>query len=102
MEPLPGYATSHDLRLSIKPTGSFSPALLAGYGRNPSRICPAIIKHITQHKPGYLWIVHVHGPVFVGWLALLTIQLTLIRILNVARTSSADRRDRRLLGGGAL
>jgi hypothetical protein len=63
----------------------FFPALLAWIWVGIlAGFVPAIITHITQHKPGYLWIVHVHSPVFVGWLALLTAQLTLIRIKNVA------------------
>lgn len=63
----------------------FFPALLAWIWVGIlAGFVPSIITHITQHKPAYLWIVHVHGPVFVGWLALLTVQLTLIRTRNVA------------------
>jgi len=63
----------------------FFPALLAWIWVGiPAGFVPDIITHITQRKPAYLWIVHIHGPVFVGWLALLTVQLTLICTRNVA------------------
>jgi hypothetical protein len=40
---------------------------------------PEIVQHIAQHKPPFPLIVHVHGAVFVGWLAVLTAQILLIR-----------------------
>jgi hypothetical protein len=40
---------------------------------------PEIVQHIAQHKPPFPVIVHVHGVVFVGWLAVLTAQILLIR-----------------------
>jgi hypothetical protein len=45
---------------------------------------PEIHRHIVQHKPPYLWIVHVHAVVFVGWMVLLTTQLGLVRSHNLA------------------
>jgi hypothetical protein len=40
---------------------------------------PEIAQHIAQHKPPFPVIVHVHGVIFVGWLAVLTAQILLIR-----------------------
>jgi hypothetical protein len=44
---------------------------------------PQMIRHIQSHRPPYPLIVHIHGPVFVGWLMLLTTQLGLVRTGNV-------------------
>ncbi|HEX3654110.1 MAG TPA: hypothetical protein VHU18_14915 [Rhizomicrobium sp.] len=40
---------------------------------------PEIVQHIARHKPPFPLIVHAHGVVFVGWLAVLTAQILLIR-----------------------
>src|ERR1051326_8202165 len=40
---------------------------------------PEIVQHIAQHKPPFPPIVHVHAVVFLGWLALLSVQVALIR-----------------------
>ncbi len=40
---------------------------------------PEIAAHIAKHKPPFPLIIHVHGVVFVGWLAVLTAQVLLIR-----------------------
>jgi hypothetical protein len=40
---------------------------------------PDIIRHFQAHKPPYPIIVHIHGLVFVSWLALLSTQVLLIR-----------------------
>lgn len=40
---------------------------------------PEILGHIAKHKPPFPLIVHVHAVVFLGWLALLTAQVALIR-----------------------
>ena len=40
---------------------------------------PEIVQHIAKHKPPFPLIVHVHALVFVGWLAVLTAQVLLIR-----------------------
>lgn len=45
---------------------------------------PEIYQHAVQRKPPYPWIVHVHSLVFVGWIVLLTTQLTLVRRQNIA------------------
>ena len=44
-----------------------------------SGFVPQVIKHLKTHAPGYPSIVHIHAAVFVGWLALLTSQVLLIR-----------------------
>lgn len=44
-----------------------------------------ILEHLRAHKASYLPIVHVHAAVFVGWLALLSTQILLIRSGDVAR-----------------
>ncbi len=46
--------------------------ILRGFGSE-------VIAHISQHKPGYALIVHFHAVVFVGWLALFTVQILLVR-----------------------
>lgn len=40
---------------------------------------PEIVAHVRMHKPAYPLIVHIHAAAFVGWLFLLTTQVTLIR-----------------------
>jgi uncharacterized membrane protein YozB (DUF420 family) len=45
---------------------------------------PEIVTHISKDEPAYLWIVHFHSAVFIGWMVLLTIQLVLIRSRNIA------------------
>jgi hypothetical protein len=45
-----------------------------------SGFAPQVVKHINTHAPAYPSIVHVHAVVFVGWLALLTTQVLLIRV----------------------
>jgi len=45
---------------------------------------PEVAKHIQTHARPYPWIIHVHGAVFVGWLALLTLQVMLIRTRRVS------------------
>lgn len=40
---------------------------------------PEMIDHAVQNKAAYPWIVHFHGFVFVGWMALVTTQLILVR-----------------------
>jgi uncharacterized membrane protein YozB (DUF420 family) len=49
---------------------------------------PQIIDHIVKQKSPYLWIVHVHAVFFVGWLVLLTVQMSLVR----ARYTGLHRR----------
>jgi hypothetical protein len=44
-----------------------------------SGFLPEVFKHIKTHAPAYPYIVHVHALVFVGWLALLTTQVLLVR-----------------------
>ena len=46
---------------------------------------PRIYQHIVQHRPPYLWIVHVHAVAFFGWMLLLTAQIGLVRSRNIAR-----------------
>jgi hypothetical protein len=45
---------------------------------------PDMIRHVQQHRPPYPLAVHLHAAAMVGWLALLTTQVLLIR---------ADRAD---------
>jgi hypothetical protein len=40
---------------------------------------PDMIRHVQQHKPPYPLAVHLHAAAMVGWLALLTTQVLLIR-----------------------
>ena len=40
---------------------------------------PDVIQHVQKHKPPYPLIVHFHAAAFVGWLALVTTQVLLIR-----------------------
>ena len=40
---------------------------------------PQVIRHVKTHATAYPSIVHIHAAVFVGWLALLTSQVLLIR-----------------------
>jgi hypothetical protein len=40
---------------------------------------PEIVQHVAQNKPPFPLIVHVHVVVFLGWLAVLTAQVLLIR-----------------------
>ena len=40
---------------------------------------PEVIQHVVEHKKPFPPIIHVHGVVFVGWLALLTAQVLLVR-----------------------
>jgi hypothetical protein len=44
-----------------------------------SGFVPEIVQHFVKREPAYPPIIHVHGAVFVGWLALLTAQILLIR-----------------------
>jgi hypothetical protein len=84
MAPAPGPRDTPRFAPFHKADPLFFPALLvwiwigilAGF-------VPEIVTHITEHRPAYPWIVHVHGLVFVGWLALLTVQIALIRSRNV-------------------
>ena len=45
---------------------------------------PDSLDHFTGKHVTYAWIVHVHAISYVGWLALLTTQISLIRSGNVA------------------
>ncbi len=45
---------------------------------------PDMFLHLEGHHVAYAWIVHVHAIAYLGWLALLTTQMALIR---------SDRRD---------
>ncbi|MGH6877697.1 MAG: hypothetical protein ACREHV_10020 [Rhizomicrobium sp.] len=47
--------------------------ILMGFG-------PEIAHHFTAHQPPFPLILHIHAFVFVGWLALLTTQVLLIRV----------------------
>jgi hypothetical protein len=40
---------------------------------------PEVIQHVVKHQRPFPPIIHIHGVVFVGWLALLTAQVLLIR-----------------------
>lgn len=46
---------------------------------------PDMLRHAAEHTRSYLPIVHVHALLFVGWMLLLTTQMTLIRRHQVAR-----------------
>lgn len=46
--------------------------ILGGFGSD-------IVRHINAHEAAYPLIVHVHAAAFVGWLALFTVQVGLIR-----------------------
>jgi uncharacterized membrane protein len=41
---------------------------------------PEIAGHIAKHEPAYPLIVHLHAAAFVGWMALLTTQVLLMRV----------------------
>jgi hypothetical protein len=45
---------------------------------------PDIFDHFLGHHAPWAWVVHAHAAAYVGWMALLTTQLTLIRTRNVA------------------
>jgi hypothetical protein len=45
---------------------------------------PDMVRHVTQNKPAYLPIVHVHAAAFMGWLVLLTVQTWLVRTKRIA------------------
>jgi len=51
--------------------------ILAGFG-------PEIVKHVQGSEKPYPPIVHVHAAAFMGWLALFTVQILLIRTKRVA------------------
>lgn len=51
--------------------------ILAGFG-------PEILKHVQGNEKPYPSIVHVHAAAFMGWLALFTVQILLIRTKRVA------------------
>jgi len=51
--------------------------ILAGFG-------PEILKHVQGHEKPYPLIVHFHAAAFMGWLALFTVQILLIRTKRVA------------------
>ena len=40
---------------------------------------PNIIRYFTRGKATYPPAIHIHAAAFVGWLALLTVQITFIR-----------------------
>ncbi|HEX3888221.1 MAG TPA: hypothetical protein VHW05_12045 [Phenylobacterium sp.] len=40
---------------------------------------PEMVRHVAKNQPPYPLIVHAHAAAFVGWLALLTTQVVLIR-----------------------
>jgi uncharacterized membrane protein YozB (DUF420 family) len=40
---------------------------------------PEIVAHVAKHKPPFPLIIHLHAVTFVGWLAVLTAQVLLIR-----------------------
>ncbi|HEV3019743.1 MAG TPA: hypothetical protein VGY49_12055 [Burkholderiaceae bacterium] len=74
-----GFASHH------KADAIFFPCLLAFiWAGLLFGFVPEIHRHIVQHKPPYLWIVHLHAVVFVGWMVLLTTQLSLVRSRNLA------------------
>jgi hypothetical protein len=61
-----GFASHH------KADAIFFPCLLAFiWAGLLFGFVPEIHRHIVQHKPPYLWIVHLHAVVFVGWMVLL-------------------------------
>ncbi len=41
---------------------------------------PEIVQHVAKHEKPFPWIIHVHAVFFMGWLALLTAQVGLIRL----------------------
>ncbi len=41
---------------------------------------PEIVQHVAKHEKPFPWIIHVHAAFFMGWLALLTAQVGLIRV----------------------
>jgi hypothetical protein len=47
-------------------------AILRGFGAE-------VITHVSQHKPAFALIVHVHAVIFVGWLVMFTVQILLVR-----------------------
>ncbi len=57
---------------------------------------PDMFRHVLDHHPAYALIVHVHAVAYVGWLALLTTQMSLIR------TGRADLHRRVGIAGFAL
>lgn len=63
--------------------------ILAGFA-------PDIFDHVSGKHVAYALVVHIHAVVFVGWLALLTTQMSLIR------AGRADLHRRLGLAGGAL
>lgn len=73
----------------------FAPALVAAiwFGVLMGFV-PEIWRHFARHRPAYPLIVHLHAAAFVGWLVLLTTQVSLIR---TGRTAVHRR-----LGQGAV
>ncbi len=57
---------------------------------------PAIVRHLHGGEPDYPLVIHVHAIVFVGWLVLLSTQVTLIRSGRYAAHRALGR-----LGGWA-
>jgi len=52
---------------------------------------PPITKHFADAKPPYLLIVDLHSMIFVGWMVLLTVQVSLVRGRKLALHRSLGR-----------
>jgi len=74
-----GFAPNHpwDRNFFLLYAGLIWFGILAGFG-------PEILKHVQGHEKPYPPIVHVHAAAFMGWLALFTVQILLIRTKRVA------------------
>jgi len=44
---------------------------------------PEMIEPVTKQESPYLWIVHGHAAIFVAWMTLLTVQLSLVRTRRI-------------------
>jgi cell division protein FtsW (lipid II flippase) len=51
--------------------------ILRGFGAD-------VVDHVTKHKPAFALIVHFHAVVFVAWLALFTVQISLVRLKKLS------------------
>jgi len=74
-----GFAPNHpwDRNFFLLYAGLIWFGILAGFG-------PEILKHLQGHEKPYPPIVHFHAAAFMGWLALFTTQILLIRTKRVA------------------
>jgi hypothetical protein len=75
----PGFAPHHPADAIFFPAllACLWLGLLAGFG-------PELVEHLTRQEAPYPWVVHVHAAIYVGWMILLTTQMTLIRRHQVA------------------